>query len=130
MEIARVAALRSEDPFYQVGAVALNHEGRILGTAYNGLVRELDMPEVFWDNKELRKPYIVHAEQNLCALLRRGEAHTVAVTLEPCNDCLRLLAAHGVRRVLYGEPHVRTTPSAGDLAKFFSVDFILQPVQR
>ena len=35
MALAQVASLRSEDPFRKVGAVAIDHANRVIGTAYN-----------------------------------------------------------------------------------------------
>ncbi|MFY7930828.1 MAG: hypothetical protein ACOVS5_18310 [Oligoflexus sp.] len=37
MALAHVASLRSEDPFRKVGAVAIDFDNRVIGTAYNGL---------------------------------------------------------------------------------------------
>ena len=53
--LAHVASLRSEDPFRKVGAVALDHSNRVIGTAYNGLAPGFDAPEGFWDDRDQRQ---------------------------------------------------------------------------
>lgn len=120
MELAEVAAKRSEDPFYKVGAVALTKEGRVIGTGYNGLPSKVDPDEGdWWNDKELRKPFIIHAEQNLCSLFKRGDAHLVAVTLMPCPDCFRALVAHGVNMVYYTTEH-KASEQSRELERFFN----------
>jgi dCMP deaminase len=39
MALAHFASLRSEDPSRKVGAVAIDFDNRVFGTAYNGLAR-------------------------------------------------------------------------------------------
>lgn len=119
MRLAETAALRSEDPFHKVGAVALSKEGRVLGTGYNGLPAGVNADPSWWENPEAHDGFILHAEQNLCALLYHGEAHTVAVTLYPCTSCFRLLVAHGVKRILYKEIH----PQKKEVNAFLLADF-------
>ena len=68
LSLAHVAKLRSEDPFRQVGACALDHENRVLGVAYNGLKSGTVVPEKFWSDRNKRRPYKIHAEANLLSL--------------------------------------------------------------
>lgn len=105
MMLALVASLRSEDPFRKVGAVALDKDKYVLGLAYNGLKAGVKVKTTFWKDRDARRKFMIHAEQNLCALFRRGTVHTVAVTTCPCQSCATLLVAHGVKRVLFGEPY-------------------------
>ncbi len=48
MALAHVASLRSEDPFRKVGAVAIDFDNRVIGTAYNGLAPGYDAAPDFW----------------------------------------------------------------------------------
>lgn len=105
MMLAYIASLRSEDPHRKVGAVALDARGYTLGLAYNGLTPGAEVKPGFWDDRDARRRYCIHAEQNLCALFKRGQVHTVAVTTHPCASCASLLASHGVGVVLYGESY-------------------------
>ena len=98
MALAEVASLRSEDPFRKVGAAALDWDNRVIGTAYNGLAPGFDAPKGFWDDRDGRQKFMLHAEVNLCSLFRRGEARLVATTTMPCTACMQTLCAYGLRR--------------------------------
>jgi dCMP deaminase len=101
MALAHVASLRSEDPYRKVGAAALDHDNRVIGTAYNGLAPGFDPPAGFWDDRAARQKFMLHAEVNLCSLFRRGEARIVATTTMPCNACMQTLCAYGIREIYF-----------------------------
>ena len=103
LELARVAAQRSEDPWRKVGAVAMTEDNRVIATAYNGLAPGYSPQASFWHDRDKRQKFMLHAEINLCSLIRRGEAATVATTTMPCTSCMQALVAHGIKRVYYGE---------------------------
>lgn len=106
MALAYVASLRSEDPYRKVGAAALDHDNRVIATAYNGLAPGFIAPPGFWEDRERRKPYMLHAEVNLCSLFRRGEAKIVATTTMPCTSCMQMLCAYGVKEIYYHEVYL------------------------
>ena len=127
LRLAETAALRSEDPFYQVGAVAMTGNGRVIATAYNGLLPGVEKDDAWWHDKEGRKPFMIHAEQNLCGLFSLGDkVELVAVTLEPCPDCLRLLMAHGVKKIVFRQKHAASSFSE-KLAAFYGVELVHFP---
>ncbi|MEP4079370.1 deoxycytidylate deaminase [Haloferula sp.] len=101
MALAHVASLRSEDPYRKVGAAALDFDNRVIGTAYNGLAPGFDPSEGFWDDRDARQKYMLHAEVNLCSLFRRGEVKLVACTTMPCTSCMQTLCAYGVKEIYY-----------------------------
>lgn len=105
LKLAEVAKLRSEDPYRQVGAVAVNEDKRVIGVAYNGLQSGFNPPEGFWDDRDERQKYMIHAETNLCSLFERGEAYLVAVTTLPCTSCMQNLISHGVKHIVYKEDY-------------------------
>ncbi|MFT6793050.1 MAG: dCMP deaminase [Rubritalea sp.] len=105
MALAHVASLRSEDPYRKVGAAALDHHNRVIGTAYNGLAPGYDAPEGFWNDRDKRQKYMLHAEVNLCSLFKRGEARVVATTTMPCTSCMQTLCAYGVEEIYYEEEY-------------------------
>ena len=119
MALAHVASLRSEDPFRKVGAVALDWENRVIGTAYNGLAPKFDAPPGFWDDRERRRKFMLHAEVNLCSLFRRGEARLVAVTTKPCTSCMQMLCAYGICEIHYDEDYPDS--DADDLAALYGI---------
>ncbi|MES2594994.1 MAG: deoxycytidylate deaminase [Verrucomicrobiota bacterium] len=101
MALAHVASLRSEDPYRKVGAVALDADNRVIGTAYNGLAPGYNAPEGFWDDREARRKYMLHAEVNLCSLFTRGSAKLIACTTMPCTSCMQMICSYGIKEVYY-----------------------------
>ena len=121
LRIAEVASLRSEDPYKKVGASALDHNNRIIGVAYNGLAPGIDVPSSFWSDREGRRKYMIHAEANLLSLFERNKCKILACTLLPCSSCATLIAAHGIKRVVYKELYNRDQ-SALDIFKFYNIE--------
>lgn len=119
MALAHVASLRSEDPYRKVGAAALDFDNRVIGTAYNGLAPGFDPPPGFWDDREARQKFMLHAEVNLCSLFRRGEVKLVATTTMPCTACMQTLCAYGVREIYYRD--VYQASDAAEIARLYRV---------
>ena len=122
MALAHVASLRSEDPYRKVGAAALDFDNRVIGTAYNGLAPGYNPPPGFWDDREARQKFMLHAEVNLCSLFRRGEAKIVATTTMPCTACMQTLCAYGIKEIYYREIyHVSDAP---EIAALYDVKLV------
>ena len=102
-DIAKIVATRSKDPYRKVGAVILNSDNRIISTGYNGLAPGYEPSEDFWLNKEVRKPFMIHAEINALSYIKRGEGKLLVCTLKPCHNCLLACIAHGIKTIWYGE---------------------------
>ncbi len=120
MNLAVGASLRSEDPYQKVGACILDHDNDVLAVAYNGLVSGLNVPKEFWKDRDKRRPYMIHAEANALARIRRGEGSLIACTLLPCSSCAMNIVAHGIKKVLYKEVYHRDTSSL-DIFKFYEI---------
>ena len=118
--LARSASSRSEDPYNKVGACALGYTNRVLGVAYNGLVSGKKVSKPFWQDRDRRRPYIIHAEQNILSLFKRGEARLLACTLLPCSDCARLISSWEIPLVCYIDDYHRDS-GALDIFKFYNV---------
>lgn len=101
MALALEAAKRSEDPFRKVGACALDHNNRVLGVSYNGLASGKKVANRFWQNRDKRRPYMIHAEQNLLSLFSQGDAYLIAITLFPCEYCAKLIATWKIPVIYY-----------------------------
>ena len=119
MAIAHVASLRSEDPYRKVGAAAIDYNNRVIGTAYNGLAPNFDAPLGFWDDRDQRQKFMLHAEINLCSLIKRGEAKLVACTTLPCTSCMQALCAHGVKEIYYREDYPKS--DAKEIARTYGI---------
>lgn len=107
LRIAIVAAMRSEDPYVQVGSCALDHSNRVIGVAYNGLGSNINVDDAFWRDRDKRRPYMIHSEVNLLSLFRRGECRLLACTLLPCSSCAAMIAAYGIKDVVYRDTYTR-----------------------
>ena len=84
-----------------IPAAALDWDNRVIGTSYNGLAPGFDPPEGFWDDRDGRQKYMLHAEVNLCSLFKRGEAKLIAATTMPCTSCMQTLCAYGIKEIYY-----------------------------
>lgn len=120
LRIAEVASLRSEDQFVKVGACALDHSNRVIGVSYNGLGSGINVSEQFWEDRDKRRPYMIHAEVNLLSLFKRGECKILACTLLPCSSCASNIIAHGIKQVVYKDEYFRDN-QALDIFKFNNV---------
>jgi dCMP deaminase len=120
LKMAEVTTLRSEDPFMKVGAVVLNKENRVVGVGYNGLASGKTVTEEFWKDRDERRKYMIHAEANALLNIKRGEGDLLACTLLPCGSCATLIAAHGIKHVVYNEVYKRDTSSL-EIFKFYGI---------
>ena len=112
MALAHVASLRSEDPFRKVGAVAIDFDNRVIGTAYNGLAPGYNATPEFWADRDARRKYMLHAEVNLCSLFTRGNVKLVACTTKPCTSCMQMLCAYGAKEVYFRDDYAESEADA------------------
>lgn len=105
LELARIIASRSEDPYRKVGAIIFDEDNRVLATGYNGLASGFtpENPNDFWLDKEGRKPFMIHAEINALSSIKRNEGKILICTLKPCLNCLKACIAHGIKEIYYEE---------------------------
>lgn len=122
MNIANVVKSRSKDPKKQVGAVLVSlNNNRIVSTGYNSIQAGLDDTSVDWNNREYIKNIVIHAEAN--ALLysnSRYENTILYTTLSPCVECLKLLSASGIKKIIYQEKHKSFTETS-KLCDYFGI---------
>lgn len=122
LKIAEVVAQRSPDPYRKVGAVILDKNNRIISTGYNGLMAGFEPPASFWDNKEFRKPFMIHAEINALSYIKKGEGEILICTLKPCEHCLIACIAHGIKTIWYNE-HKDGLENSDKIAKMYGIRF-------
>ena len=120
LELASVAAKKSKDPWRQVGACLLRHDNTVAGIGFNGFPAGMDED---WSDREKRRLYVVHAEQNALRYVKPGECRLIATTLLPCNDCLKVIASYGIKRVVYRDIYQRDQ-STMDIAERFGIELI------
>ena len=115
LELATVAAKKSKDPWRQVGACLLRHDNTVAGIGFNGFPAGMRED---WQDRDNRRLFVVHAEQNALRYVRPDECGLIAVTLLPCNDCLKAIASHGIKRVVYRDIYDRDITSISLAIKF------------
>jgi len=124
LKLAEVAALRSEDPYVQVGACILDKDNRVLSLGYNGLAPGTNVDPTFWEDRDGRRPYMLHAEVNALSLVKRNEgAAILACNLLPCTSCAQMIAAYGIKTVVYKEEYTRDD-QAKKIFTFYGIDLI------
>lgn len=123
LNLAHCAALRSEDPYKKVGACALSYDNRVLGVAYNGLQSGKIVDDSFWDDRDERRNYVIHAEANLLSLFKKDECKILACTLLPCENCARMIAAWNIPYVVYSEEY-DLAPKTKQIFDFYNVKVI------
>lgn len=100
----------------KVGAIIVR-DGRIISTGYNGTIPGYDnCNDVFdgdtFDRDEHHrwsKLFEVHAEQNALMMAAKYgisvNGCVIYTSLQPCNDCLKLIAASGIIAIVYHEKY-------------------------
>ena len=123
LDLAKTASQRSEDPHMKVGACALNKHNMVLALGYNGLASRKEVDDSFWEDRDLRRPYMIHAEANCLSLVKRGEVKLLAVTLLPCSSCATLIASYNIPKVVYGEVYERDMKSL-EIFDFYDIECV------
>ena len=100
MHIAKLTALRSEDPHTKVGA-CLVKDNHVIGIGYNGAPRNFNS-RFDWTTPE-KYDYVIHAEMNAianaCAIGANVAGAEIYLTLSPCHDCMKLIVQHQIKKV-------------------------------
>jgi dCMP deaminase len=124
IKFALSSAERSEDPYKKVGCSILNKEGRLLSIGYNGLTSKKEVNNSFWEDRDERRTYMIHAEVNALACISRYDnPYLIATSLLPCSACAINIVSYGIKKVLYLEEYHRDQKSL-DIFKFYNIDII------
>lgn len=138
LQIARCFAAQSTCCRKQVGAVLVK-DGRIISTGYNGTIsgqphcnENPRFQGVDWAHLDVNSPLSLehhqfsaveelHAEQNVIAFAAKNGVSTAGctmyITMAPCSDCSKLIAAAGIKAVYYIEEYDRCSSGVDFLAK-------------
>ena len=118
LSLAKVAALRSEDPFVKVGACVLRHDNSVASLGYNGAPPKVNID---WSDRDERRRRVIHAEANALRYVKPQECRLLACTLLPCNDCLKVISSYGIKEVVYIEEYDKDCSSL-TLASEFGIN--------
>lgn len=124
MAIAEVVKTRSPDPKTQVGAVLVDSKYRLVSTGFNGSPSDFDDESIDWLDRPSVYPICVHAEMNaILYASSRYENSILYVTLSPCSECIKLVAASGIKRVIFKDKY-RDFDKVKVLADSFDIQLI------
>ena len=98
LDLAKVAASRSEDPHVKVGATILRQDHSVASLGYNGVPSGINIK---WNDRDERRK-------------------RVACGLSPCRHCIQAIASYGIKIVCYEEEYDKDE-FAFELAKEFGV---------
>lgn len=122
--IAKNIALKSKDMKKKVGAVLVSsNDNRIISTGYNGLPSGID-DNIDWGDRNLVHSMIIHAEMN-CVLYANNkyENSILYSTLSPCKDCIKIIAAAKIKKVIYLSDY-KDLEISKSLCQKFNIDLI------
>jgi len=113
MRIVSDIAMRSTCKRRAVGAIAIDENGLVLATGFNGTPvgtpHCIDTPcegSSAPSGTALDKCDAVHAEQNLLMQVPDvNKIHTIYCTAEPCRHCAKMIANTRCKRVVYEDPY-------------------------
>lgn len=124
LNIAYECAKRSEDKYRKVGCCILNKDGRILSTGYNGLLPKVDKNDDFWDDRNFRRNFVIHAEINALSRISRDDnPYILATTLLPCTSCALNIIAYGIKKIVYRENY-EFDEKAREIFEFYNIELV------
>ena len=118
LDLAKVAASRSEDPYVKVGATILRHDHSVASLGYNGVPSGTDID---WSDRDERRKRVIHAEINALRYIKPNEGYILACGLSPCRHCVQAIASYGIKIICYEEEYDKDE-FAFELAKEFGVN--------
>lgn len=125
MNMAHVVKTRSKDPKMQVGAVLVSlKDHRIISTGYNSVKSGLNDSEIDWTDRDRVKDIVIHAETNAILYAQsKFEDAVLYTTHSPCNECLKLLSATKIKKIVYDNQY-RDFSKTIELCKYFDIELI------
>lgn len=96
--IAEAVSKKSKDPWKKVGAVILRKDNSIASVGYNGFPQGVSED---WSDRDERRKYVIHAEQNALRYISPGDGEVIATTLLPCGECIKSIAAYKIKKVIF-----------------------------
>lgn len=120
LKLAETASLKSRDPWVKVGCCLLRNNHTVAGLGFNGFPEKMIED---WSDRDKRRKYVVHSEKNALRYIKPNECYLAAVTLLPCNDCLKDLASYGIKKIVYRDIYDKDN-STLELAQEFKIELI------
>ena len=118
--IAEAVSKKSKDPWKKVGSVILREDKSIASVGYNGFPQGA---EEDWADRDERRKYVIHAEQNALRYIKPGDGDTIYCTLLPCGDCIKAIAAYKIKKVIYRDFYVNDS-TALEFAEKMGIELV------
>lgn len=111
LQLAKEVSSWSKDPSRKIGAIAVGTKGQVLSQGYNGFPRGIEDRVSYYEDRETKYKYVVHAEMNVIFNATYNgvslDGATLYVTgLPVCSDCAKGIIQVGIRRVVMIEQNV------------------------
>lgn len=106
IKLAQDVSLRSEDVFIKHGCIIVDRKtNHILGSGYNALFRGADKGKINIHDREARRVYYIHAEDNAIMNCTKNpldlqDGAKAYITGRSCNSCLQHLINFGVVEII------------------------------
>lgn len=124
LKLAEVASMKSKDPWNKVGCALLREDNTVASLGYNGFPSGMIEN---WEDRDERRKYVIHAEQNALRYVKPFECVLCSTTLLPCNDCLKALSSYGIKTVAFRRIYDYDNSSLR-LAKNFGIELMEVPI--
>ena len=136
LNIAEEIAKFSKCTYFQVGSIIV-FEGRIISTGYNGTPPGFpeECNHFFNGNPKEREEHhkfaiynTTHSEVN-CILTSARNGISIKnadmyVTLQPCHECLKVIAVSGIRNIYYRRKYDKADPYSFEYCKKAKINLI------
>jgi len=124
LQLCNVIKTRSKDPKRKVGACLVSlKDNRILSTGYNSLKQGVN-DNIDWENRELVHSLVLHAESNVLLYSRsQFEDSILYCTTSPCCNCIKLIAAANVKKILYLEKY-KDIENVMEICNYYNIELI------
>lgn len=106
IKLAQDVSLRSEDVYVKHGCILVDRKtNHIIGTGYNAMFRGADKGQIDIYDRDARRPYYIHAEENAIMNstlnpLNLSMGAKAYITGRSCNVCLQRLINFGVVEIV------------------------------
>ena len=106
ISLAKEISFWSKDPSRKIGAVAINKDGVIVSTGWNGFPRGMNDSADNYNDRAIKNKLIVHAETNLIYNAARIGASLDGCVLycwglPVCSECAKAIAQVGIKEVYW-----------------------------
>ena len=111
LQLAENIASWSKDPSTQIGAIAVGTKGQVLAQGYNGFPRGVEDRVSYYEDRETKYKYVVHAEMNVIYNATYNgvslDGSTLYVSgLPVCSDCAKGIIQVGISKVVMKEQNI------------------------